>query len=63
MSRKRHELRALDPAALRDTTYCSFCGRAEGEYEFLIRGPGVQICDHCVSACSQEIDLQRREKE
>ena len=28
---------------------CSFCGRTQGQVEKLIAGPGVYICDECVS--------------
>jgi len=34
--------------------FCSFCGRLEGQVNFLIPSPrGVYICDMCVDACSQ----------
>ncbi len=31
---------------------CSFCGKDEREVKRLIAGPGVFICDECVSLCS-----------
>ena len=31
--------------------YCSFCGKAQSESKKLIAGPGVCICDECVSLC------------
>ena len=36
--------------------YCSFCGRKEGQVNFLIPSPtGAYICDFCVDACQQLI--------
>lgn len=36
--------------------YCSFCGRNEGQVNFLIPSPaGVYICDFCVESCSELI--------
>ncbi len=32
---------------------CSFCGRKNHEVKHLIAGPGVFICDGCVSACNK----------
>lgn len=36
--------------------YCSFCGRSDREVLKLIAGPGVSICNECVSQCEQIID-------
>jgi ATP-dependent Clp protease ATP-binding subunit ClpX len=30
---------------------CSFCSKAQSEVKRLIAGPGVAICDECVSLC------------
>ncbi len=35
---------------------CSFCGKAQGEVEQLISGPGVYICDRCVDLCLDIIE-------
>jgi ATP-dependent Clp protease ATP-binding subunit ClpX len=32
---------------------CAFCGRARSEVKKLIAGPGVYICDRCISVCTQ----------
>ena len=32
---------------------CSFCGKSQGEVAKLIAGPGVYICDECVSLCNE----------
>ena len=31
---------------------CSFCGKTQSEVSRLIAGPGVQICDQCVTLCT-----------
>lgn len=31
---------------------CSFCGKSHKQVERLVGGPGVYICDACVSLCS-----------
>ncbi len=33
------------------STECSFCGKREKEVKQLIAGPGVYICDECVTLC------------
>ncbi len=44
---------------------CSFCGKSEGQVSRLIAGPGVFICNECVSLCedilSEEQPLPNRE--
>lgn len=35
---------------------CSFCGKSADEVRKLIAGPGVNICDECVSLCEQIVD-------
>lgn len=32
---------------------CSFCGKAEGEAGKVISGPGVHICEGCVTVCNE----------
>ena len=34
---------------------CSFCGKNQEEVKRLIAGPGVYICDECISLCSELI--------
>ena len=31
---------------------CSFCGKTQDEAVRLIEGPGVYICDSCISFCN-----------
>lgn len=33
-------------------TMCSFCGKSHAEVRKLIAGPGVYICNECISVCS-----------
>jgi hypothetical protein len=39
-----------------DTYTCSFCKKGHGEVRNLIAGPGVSICDSCVSVCKNLLD-------
>ena len=39
-----------------DQPTCSFCGKSADEVRKLIAGPGVNICDECVSLCDQIIE-------
>ncbi len=36
---------------LKNTLYCSFCGKSQHEVRKLIAGPTVFICDECVELC------------
>lgn len=48
----------------KDLKRCSFCGKNEQEVERLLAGPGVYICDECVSLCASvlgyEIDYSQQ---
>lgn len=35
---------------------CSFCGKGQGEVLKVIAGPGVYICNECISLCHQIIE-------
>jgi ATP-dependent Clp protease ATP-binding subunit ClpX len=37
---------------------CSFCGKAKGEVDRLIAGPGVYICNECIESCHDLIQEQ-----
>jgi ATP-dependent Clp protease ATP-binding subunit ClpX len=37
---------------------CSFCGKSQTEVKKLIAGPGVYICDSCVTVCKTIIDRE-----
>jgi len=41
---------------------CSFCGKSQREVKKLIAGPGVHICDECISLCV-DIIAEEEEKE
>lgn len=38
------------------TLSCSFCGKSQNNVKKLIAGPGVNICDECVSLCREIIE-------
>jgi hypothetical protein len=35
---------------------CSFCGKSQAQVKTLIAGPGVYVCDECVTMMSEIID-------
>jgi ATP-dependent Clp protease ATP-binding subunit ClpX len=39
-------------------TLCSFCGKSQSEVRKMIAGPGVYICDACVTVCKSIIDRE-----
>lgn len=41
------------------TLYCSFCGKAEHEVFYIVKGPTAGICDECVPLCADVIQNQR----
>ncbi|MDZ4787752.1 MAG: ATP-dependent Clp protease ATP-binding subunit ClpX [Blastochloris sp.] len=45
-------------AKLNNLTMCSFCGKAHAEVRKLIAGPGVYICDSCVTICKNILDKE-----
>lgn len=43
-------------------TLCSFCGKSHAEVKKLIAGPGVYICDSCITICKGVLDKETSEK-
>ncbi len=43
-------------------TMCNFCGKAHSEVRKLIAGPGVYICDNCISVCKGILDKELSEE-
>jgi ATP-dependent Clp protease ATP-binding subunit ClpX len=39
-------------------TICSFCGKTHSEVRKLIAGPGVYICDNCITVCKNILDKE-----
>ncbi len=39
-------------------TMCSFCGKSHAEVKKLIAGPGVYICDNCITVCKSILDKE-----
>ena len=42
-------------------TMCSFCGKSHAEVRKLIAGPGVYICDSCITVCKGILDKEGME--
>ena len=52
-----HYIPALDPRKHPPgTMFCSFCGKPQYDVKKLIAGPGVFICNECVSLCTKIMD-------
>src|SRR3984957_9116688 len=43
-------------------TMCSFCGKSHAEVRKLIAGPGVYICDSCITVCKNILDKETKEE-
>lgn len=43
------------PAPVDKTLFCSFCGKSQHAIKKLIAGPGIFICNECVTLCAQII--------
>jgi ATP-dependent Clp protease ATP-binding subunit ClpX len=41
---------------------CSFCGKSHAEVRKLIAGPGVYICDSCITVCKNILDKETKEE-
>jgi len=44
-------------------TMCSFCGKSQSEVRKLIAGPGVYICDSCITTCKNILEKETRRDE
>jgi ATP-dependent Clp protease ATP-binding subunit ClpX len=42
-------------------TMCSFCGKSQSEVRKLIAGPGVYICDSCITICKGILEKELKE--
>ena len=42
---------ARDGSNKEKSVRCSFCNKAQSEVRTLVAGPGVYICDECISLC------------
>lgn len=45
--------RPMQAGNTREKLHCSFCGKAQDEVRRLVAGPGVYICDECISLCNE----------
>jgi len=48
-------------ARANNLTMCSFCGKTHAEVRKLIAGPGVYICDSCITVCKGILDKECKE--
>ena len=39
--------------------HCSFCGKTQAQVKRMVAGPGVYICDECISLCQEIIDSEK----
>ena len=46
----------VDETKNNEVLICSFCGKNQREVKKLIAGPGVNICDECVSLCASVVE-------
>lgn len=44
-------------------TMCSFCGKSHAEVRKLVSGPGVYICDSCITVCKGILDKESGESQ
>ncbi len=49
-------------ARANNLTMCSFCGKTHAEVRKLIAGPGVYICDSCITVCKGILDKEFKEE-
>ncbi len=49
-------------ARANNITMCSFCGRSHAEVQKLIAGPGIYICDSCITVCKNILDKELRQE-
>jgi len=45
-------------AKTNNLTMCSFCGKSHAEVKKLVSGPGVYICDSCITVCKNVLDKE-----
>jgi len=49
-------------ARANNLTMCSFCGKTHAEVRKLIAGPGVYICDSCITVCKGILEKEFKEE-
>lgn len=54
---------ARDSSNKEKSVRCSFCNKAQGEVRTLVAGPGVYICDECISLCQTIVTSEVGESE
>ena len=54
------EMSKIGGSDLKNSLYCSFCGKSQNEVRKLIAGPTVFICDECVELCMDIIGEENK---
>lgn len=49
-------------ARTNNLTMCSFCGKSHAEVKKLVAGPGVYICDSCITVCKGILDKETKDE-
>jgi len=52
----RLQARRSAPMVRGEPPYCSFCGRGRNEYQRIVGGPKVMICNDCLADARTAID-------
>ena len=53
---------ARDGSNKEKSVRCSFCNKSQGEVRTLVAGPGVYICDECISLCQTIVASETAEE-
>ena len=63
MTDTAHEAASQDSKAedLKAVIRCTFCRKATDEVKKMVAGPGVNICDKCVSLCVEIIEAESKD--
>lgn len=64
-SSRQQRLMAFDPSKHPvdpNSEHCNFCGAGPVEYQNVVTGPGVRICDKCVGLCVEMLEERRNER-
>ena len=48
-------IKKKSPNMGKEKLHCSFCGKEQDSVKRLVAGPGVYICDECITLCTEII--------
>ena len=52
-SARRGEFASNESGCVPEAPFCSFCGKGHNEVRRMIAGPGVYICNECITLCEE----------